>query len=198
MFPGDADGDALARIAADGVDLSCPRVIEFAVAAPDEEAAQKIAAALTDTSYQVQIYYDEGGHVDPADEEFGLSWRVCAEVDPSAWNRNARGGWTGGDTENVQGCLRDAALHHRGNRQRYRPGSPACLMAGIDDYIRKRFQLEDLWHSLGRFAANLFPAILHNRGRSARRAVGPFRLSKPEWPYSASAHATPSGHSKPT
>ena len=36
-FPNDDDGAALALLAAEGVDLSAPRLIEFTIDAPDAE-----------------------------------------------------------------------------------------------------------------------------------------------------------------
>jgi hypothetical protein len=84
-FPNDEDGHVLARFAADGVELSRPRLIDFAVAAPHEQAAQQIAAAISKAGYEAEVYYDEGepdedGNIDPDDPEFGPSWTVYAKV----------------------------------------------------------------------------------------------------------------------
>jgi regulator of ribonuclease activity B len=84
-FPSDPDGDVLAALAAQGVDLTQPLQIEFAIDAPDEKAAMAIEKALIDAGYDSQFEYDEGepeddGEVDPDDEEFGPSWTVFANV----------------------------------------------------------------------------------------------------------------------
>lgn len=84
-FPDDEDGAVLAELAAQGVDLSQPLQFEFAVAAPDEDAADKIRQAMTQAGYDTQVEYDEGepndeGEIDPDDEEFGPSWTVYALV----------------------------------------------------------------------------------------------------------------------
>jgi hypothetical protein len=84
-YPDDADGAVLARLAAQGVDMARPLSIEFAVAAPDEAAANAIDEALTGAGYETQVEYDEGepdedGEIDVDDEEFGPSWTVYANV----------------------------------------------------------------------------------------------------------------------
>lgn len=84
-FPKDADGEALARLAAQGADLSQPLVLEFAVLASDERSALAIKEALAQRGYQAVIDYDEGepdeeGEVDAEDEEFGPSWTVFTEI----------------------------------------------------------------------------------------------------------------------
>ena len=85
LYPNDADGDALARIAADGVDMSQPLVIEFAVAVPDEPSAHAIEKALMKARYKTETYYDEGEPdkncaIDSDDSEFAPSWTVYALV----------------------------------------------------------------------------------------------------------------------
>ena len=85
QFPNDPDGDALRELAAEGIDMSKPLLIEFAVAAPDGDAAEKIAAALAQNGYQGNIDHDEGesdedGEIDPDDEEFGPSWTVYVGI----------------------------------------------------------------------------------------------------------------------
>jgi hypothetical protein len=80
-YPDDPDGDALRRIAAEGIDMSQPQLIEFAVAVPDEAAGTKIEAALAQHGYAGHLDYDEGepdedGEIDPDDEEFGPAWTV--------------------------------------------------------------------------------------------------------------------------
>ena len=84
-YPDDEDGAVLASLAAHGVDMSQPLLIEFAVAVPDEAAANNTSAALTKAGYEPEVVYDEGesdedGELDPDDEEFGPSWTVYANV----------------------------------------------------------------------------------------------------------------------
>ena len=79
-FPDD-DGAVLSDLAAQGVDMSLPMLIEFAVDAP----AHAIERAMQERGYDTEIYYDEGepdedGNIDPDDEEFGPSWTVYANV----------------------------------------------------------------------------------------------------------------------
>lgn len=83
-YPDDADGAVLADLAAQGVDMSQPLLIEFPVAVPDETAANKTLQALTKARYDSHIEHDEGEpdfdpDVDDADE-FGPSWTVYANV----------------------------------------------------------------------------------------------------------------------
>ena len=84
MFPDDADGAVLADLAAQGVDLSQPLLIEFAVAVPDEPSAQNTLEAMTNAGFNSRIEYDEGEpDFDPeADDEgeFGPMWTVYADV----------------------------------------------------------------------------------------------------------------------
>jgi hypothetical protein len=84
-YPDDEDGAVLADLAAQGVDMSAPLMIEFPVAAPDEAAATAIDEALTKAGYDAEIVYDEGepnedGEIDPDDEEFGPSWTVYVNI----------------------------------------------------------------------------------------------------------------------
>ncbi len=83
-FPDD-DGAVLSDLAAQGVDMSLPMLIEFAVDAPDDASAHAIERAMQERGYDTEIYYDEGepdedGNIDPDDEEFGPSWTVYANV----------------------------------------------------------------------------------------------------------------------
>ncbi len=89
-YPDDADGAVLADLAARGVDMSSPLLIEFAVAAPDEASANAIAKSLRAAGYDTEICFDKGepdedepdedDELDPDDEEFGPSWTVFANV----------------------------------------------------------------------------------------------------------------------
>lgn len=87
-YPDDADGAVLADLAARGVDMSSPLLIEFAVAAPDEDSANAVAKALRAAGYDTEVCFDdgeideddEGDELDPDDEAFGPSWTVFANV----------------------------------------------------------------------------------------------------------------------
>lgn len=83
-YPDDADGAVLAGLAAEGVDMTRPLLIEFPVAVPDEASATRTAAAMTEAGYESEVEYDEGEpdfdpEVDDADE-FGPAWSVYAYV----------------------------------------------------------------------------------------------------------------------
>ncbi|MCB9662033.1 MAG: ribonuclease E inhibitor RraB [Sandaracinaceae bacterium] len=85
-YPDDDDGAVLAALAADGVDMSQPLVIDFPVAVPDRSSAEAVSQALARAGYDCEIVFDEGepdesGEVDPDDEEFGPSWAVYARVE---------------------------------------------------------------------------------------------------------------------
>src|SRR5918994_4290542 len=58
-YPRDADGDALRRVADHGSDMSAPMDIDFAVAAPDEAAARRIATAVGRRGYATRLYHDD-------------------------------------------------------------------------------------------------------------------------------------------
>ncbi len=81
-YPNDADGQALANVAASGMDMSQPIPIEFAIAAPDESSSEEISAAVSTKGYRVESYFDEGesDFVEGDDDEFGPSWTVYAIV----------------------------------------------------------------------------------------------------------------------
>ena len=84
QYPDDADGDALARIAADGVDMSQPLTLDFAIHAPSEEAARAIADSLSRKGFETSVDFDEGEEHDTSNpeevEEFGPSWSVYAVI----------------------------------------------------------------------------------------------------------------------
>lgn len=83
-YPDDADGAVLADLAAQGLGMSQPLLIEFHVAVPDEASANKILTTMTEAGYDSQIVFDEGEpDYDPEiddEEEFGPSWTVDAYV----------------------------------------------------------------------------------------------------------------------
>jgi hypothetical protein len=57
-FPDDADGARLRDVAASGADLSRSMTIDFAIAAPDEQSARAIAAAVDTRGFDPSIYED--------------------------------------------------------------------------------------------------------------------------------------------
>lgn len=83
-YPDDDDGAVLAELAAQGVDMSQPLLIEFPVAVPDEASAKNSAKAMTGAGYDSRIEYDEGEpEYDPAvddEDEFGPAWTVYADI----------------------------------------------------------------------------------------------------------------------
>ena len=83
-FPNDADGDALARIAAGGVDMTKPLTIEVAIHAPSQSAADAIKSAVINAGYAANIEFDEGEPHDESDpeevEEFGPAWTVYTQI----------------------------------------------------------------------------------------------------------------------
>ncbi len=83
-YPNDADGHALARVARQGVDMAKPLKMEYAVAAPNERAAEAIRDSLSRSGYVVALDYDEGEPHDEANpeevREFGPSWTIYAEI----------------------------------------------------------------------------------------------------------------------
>lgn len=85
-YPDDDDGFVLRQLAEHGVDMTQPLLIEFAVAVPDEPAAEAVSEALIAAEYDAAAEYDEGepdedGNIDPDDEEFGPSWTVYVNVE---------------------------------------------------------------------------------------------------------------------
>ena len=84
-FPDDADGAVLKSLAEHGIDLTQVLEIEFALTAPDEDGAKKIAAAVKAAGFEPEISYDDG-EPDPdgqvRDEEaFGPSWAVFVAME---------------------------------------------------------------------------------------------------------------------
>jgi len=91
-YPDDADGRALSNLAAQGVDMTRPLLIEFAIDAPDETSARAISNVASENGYEANIYFDAGEpdyNEDTEDEEeFGPSWTVYVKhkVVPSYQN----------------------------------------------------------------------------------------------------------------
>ena len=85
-YPNDDDGNVLADIAAQGVDMTQPLDIEFPVSAPDEASANAIDKVLTDAGYECLVEYDDGeqdedDETEEDDEEFGPMWTVYVNVE---------------------------------------------------------------------------------------------------------------------
>jgi regulator of RNase E activity RraB len=58
IFPDDADGDALRRIAESGEDMTKPMIIDFAVAIPDESTGKAIALKAIEIGYKTNVGQD--------------------------------------------------------------------------------------------------------------------------------------------
>mgnify|MGYP001401247542 CR=1 FL=1 len=58
-YPNDADGDVLRSLAAKGVDLTQPRLLEFYCYAATVEVARKISGQLTALGYKCDIFEDD-------------------------------------------------------------------------------------------------------------------------------------------
>jgi hypothetical protein len=58
-YPGDADGDALRRVAALGADMSRAMEIEFFVAVRDHEAGEAVARLAALAGYRPELVHDE-------------------------------------------------------------------------------------------------------------------------------------------
>ncbi len=82
-YPDDEDGQVLARIAATGVDLSKPTVVEFAIEASDQPTSEAIAAQLQARGFTAEVYVDEGepDFVEGESAEFGPSWTVYVSIE---------------------------------------------------------------------------------------------------------------------
>ncbi len=59
-LPGDATGDALRRVMADGSDLTKPMVLDFQLDVPSEKAGSIIAEKARPLGFIVKVYEDEG------------------------------------------------------------------------------------------------------------------------------------------
>ena len=81
-YPDDEDGQVLAHLEAEGVNMPQPLQIDFAVAAPNEAAAMAIGKALTEAGYEVEVSFEEGEPMEedevPPEDELGPAWTVYA------------------------------------------------------------------------------------------------------------------------
>lgn len=94
-YPDDADGHVLSDMANYGIDMTQPLVLEFPIAAIDEEAAKAIFTSVTALGYEAEVEFDDGEPEDSAaeategddedgddededdeDEDAGPSWNV--------------------------------------------------------------------------------------------------------------------------
>lgn len=58
-LPADADGDAMWRVISHGSDVRRPMVVDFMVAAPNEESGLEFVRALPDGEFEVHLSRDE-------------------------------------------------------------------------------------------------------------------------------------------
>jgi len=72
-YPDDADGHVLSDMANYGVDMTKPLVLEFPIAAIDEEAAKAIFTSVTALGYEAEVEYDDGESEEAAAEAVGDS-----------------------------------------------------------------------------------------------------------------------------
>ena len=89
-YPDDDDGAVLRAIAADGIDMTQPLLIEFTVTALDRESAFAIKVAIaSNLGFETSMAFDEGefeedGHFDAEEiqtqPELGPHWLICANV----------------------------------------------------------------------------------------------------------------------
>ena len=61
IYPNDADGDALQRVADHGSDMSQPMSIDFCVAIPDEISGKAVAEVATSSGYVTKVVKDHNG-----------------------------------------------------------------------------------------------------------------------------------------
>jgi hypothetical protein len=59
MFPKDADGDALLRVASTSADMSRPMDIDYFVSVPAREAGESVARLAAGLGYRTEVTYDE-------------------------------------------------------------------------------------------------------------------------------------------
>jgi hypothetical protein len=61
QVPDDENGDVLRRMAAQGIDLTSPRIIDFEHCFPSEDAARRFFAAITGTVLEAKIFGPDSG-----------------------------------------------------------------------------------------------------------------------------------------
>jgi hypothetical protein len=59
IYPDDADGDALRRVASTGANMSLPMDIDFFVAVPGREAGEAVAQLASRAGFSTELVYDE-------------------------------------------------------------------------------------------------------------------------------------------
>lgn len=75
-YPDDLDGEVLRAIAEDGNNMTVPMDVDFHVAAPTQEAAEKIADVAEKLDYETDIDFDDGSE-DLEDEEENTEPWTC-------------------------------------------------------------------------------------------------------------------------
>lgn len=59
IYPKDADGEALQRVADHGSDMSQPMLIDFAVAVPNEDAGKAVAEVAAARGYKPDVFKND-------------------------------------------------------------------------------------------------------------------------------------------
>jgi Regulator of ribonuclease activity B len=72
QFPDDENGDVLRRMAADGIDLVSPRIVDFEHCFPNEASARAFHTAVLATVLKAKLVYPE--------PEEGNGWEVQCKV----------------------------------------------------------------------------------------------------------------------
>lgn len=67
-YPDDADGHVLTDMANYGIDMTQPLMLEFPIAAIDEEAAKAILTTVTALGYEAEVEFDDGEPEEPIGE----------------------------------------------------------------------------------------------------------------------------------
>jgi hypothetical protein len=101
-YPDDDNGDVLRRLQATGDDLTVPRNIDFIVAFPDEDAAERFAMHFREQGYKVSVEFAETvkelpwdvvvvKHMQPSHQEIGDFENALQRVAETLGGRND--GW---------------------------------------------------------------------------------------------------------
>jgi hypothetical protein len=67
-YPNDENGHVLQRMAAQGIDMESPRVVDFEHCFPDEQSARAFREAIQSTVLETRVY--------APDPEHGTGWEV--------------------------------------------------------------------------------------------------------------------------
>ena len=87
IYPNDADGDALRRVAGSGADMSRPMTIDFSVASPNREAADQVAQLpRMDLSPQFHMTRTPALGLSIAEKQCSLLMSVSCPLKPTSMN----------------------------------------------------------------------------------------------------------------